>query len=384
MLLTRYAVTSFTSFFVTLSALPAQLVREGVPQSAAGTVTAVFLIATVAAQSLVPRLRAAIGMTPILAGSLVLLGAPSLLLVVDGNLVWVMAISVLRGMGFGGVTVLGSSLTANLFPVEQRGEAIGIYGLAIAVPSLVALPAGVALVATDHFTVVALLGASALLGLPGVRALGRAAASHAPSEGVSNEGTGIPGSRRRALLAAIPPSVVLLVVTVAGGGFLTFLPIVRPVGALATSALLVWGLTGAVARWGAGRMADRSGLRHLLPGASVISAGGIAIVVLGLVLGHGVPSWTLVLLGSAVLGIGYGAIQNLTLVAAFSRARQREPTTVSAVWNAAFDAGTALGAGLVGALTVVLSVPAALAATAVLIVASLPLAVRSSASPSPS
>ena len=39
-------------------------------------------------------------------------------------------------------------------------------------------------------------------------------------------------------------------------------------------------------------------------------------------------------------------------------------------------AGTAIGSGLVGALTVVMAIPGALALTTTLIVASLPLAVR--------
>jgi hypothetical protein len=102
----------------------------------------------------------------------------------------------------------------------------------------------------------------------------------------------------------------------------------------------------------------------------------MAVVVLGLLTGDG-ASWVLTLVGSAVLGTGYGAAQNLTLVAAFARARQRETATVSSVWNVGFDTGTALGAALVGGLTAAIDVPGALAVTAVLVAASLPLAVSS-------
>jgi len=118
----------------------------------------------------------------------------------------------------------------------------------------------------------------------------------------------------------------------------------------------------------------------LLPSASVLSVLGIGVVVIGLLL-RGDVSWVVTLIGSAVLGTGFGATQNLTLVAAFARARQKQTETVSSLWNIGFDTGTALGAGLVGALTVVIAIPDALALTALLVVASLPLAVRSGRPP---
>jgi predicted MPP superfamily phosphohydrolase len=46
--------------------------------------------------------------------------------------------------------VLGALLAAAVAPPERRGEAIGLYGLAIAVPNLIAVPAGVALVLAGH------------------------------------------------------------------------------------------------------------------------------------------------------------------------------------------------------------------------------------------
>jgi predicted MFS family arabinose efflux permease len=143
--------------------------------------------------------------------------------------------------------------------------------------------------------------------------------------------------------AALAPSGVLLVVTLAGGGLVTFLPIERPDGVLATAALLVFGLTAALSRWRTGALADRTGTRLLLPLTLLLSAGGMAVVALGLAAGAG---W--VLAGAAVFGAGYGAVQNLTLLAAFARAGEAGATTASAVWNASFDAGTAIGALVLG------------------------------------
>ena len=102
---------------------------------------------------------------------------------------------------------------------------------------------------------------------------------------------------------------------------------------------------GAVTRWRAGMLADRLGSRLLLPIAMVVSAVGMALTAVGLWTG---PAW--VLIGAAVFGAGYGATQNLTLLAAFARAGEGGTTTASAMWNIAFDAGIATGALALGFL----------------------------------
>jgi predicted MFS family arabinose efflux permease len=246
-----------------------------------------------------------------------------------------------RGAGFAVLTVLGATLTAQVAPPARRGEAIGLYGLAIAVPNLVAVPAGAALVLDGHGAWVAWLAAAPVLGVPLVRRLVRAAPPSPPPD----RGTG-----RGAVRAAVVPSVVLFVTTVAGGGVVTFLPIERPDGALATVALLVMGVTAAGSRWRAGLLADRIGNRLLLPAAVLIAAAGLVVLAAGLSLGGAAVAAAVVVAGAAVFGAGFGAAQNLTLLATFARAGERRATTASAFWNAAFDAGTGAGAFALGPL----------------------------------
>ena len=170
-------------------------------------------------------------------------------------------------------------------------------------------------------------------------------------------------------MAALAPSVVLFVVTLAGGGLVTFLPIERPDGALATAALLLFGLTGAVTRWRAGLLADRFGSRRLMPLALCLGAVGLVVVAAGLVAGD---AWVLV--GAAVFGAGFGAVQNLTLLAAFARAGEGGATSASAMWNASFDAGTAAGALGLGIVAVGIGLPWTYVLVAALLVAALPVA----------
>lgn len=360
------SLLGFSSFCLTLASLPSWAVSGGVATGAAGLVTAVMLASTVATQAVVPALLTRFGTARTLVGGLLTLGGPAPLLAATQDLGPLLAISAARGTGFAVLTVVGATLTAGVAPAGRHGEAVGLYGLAVALPNLAAVPAGVALTQAGAFVWVAALSASPLLGIPAAVALGRSVPSSRAADGSASHGA--------AVRAAVAPSVVLLAVTVAGGGLVTFLPIERPTGLVATLALLAFGATGALTRWRAGVLADRIGSRVLLPASVTAAAAGMAVLVLGLLAGPG--AGLVVTLGAALFGAGYGAVQNLTLVIAFARAGPGRTATASAVWNAAFDAGTGIGALAVGALAASgTGIPGAFAVSAVLVALCLPLTV---------
>jgi len=351
----------FASYCLTLGSLPVYAVSGGAAASSAGVVTAIFLAVTIAVQLMVPSLTARFGVGPVLVAGLLAMGLPSPFYVLGDSVQWISALSAVRGAGFAVLTVLGATLAAQVAPPERRGESIGLYGFAIAVPNLIAVPAGVALVLDGHIAWVSWLAASPVLGAFLVPLLVR---STAPQPG-----PGAAGTRRAAVAAALAPSLVLFVVTLAGGGLVTFLPIERPDGVVATVALLLFGLTGAVTRWRAGMLADRLGGRRLLPLALVVSAAGMALTAAGLWAG---PAW--VLIGASLFGAGYGATQNLTLLAAFARAGEAGTTTASAMWNIAFDSGIATGALVLGFLAAGIGLDRTYVVVAVLLAAAVPLA----------
>jgi predicted MFS family arabinose efflux permease len=354
-------VLGFASYCLTLASLPVYAVAGGADESTAGIVTAVFLVVTIAVQVAIPALTARFGVGRVLVAGLIAMGVPSPFYVLDDGLAWICALSAVRGAGFAVLTVLGATLAAQVAPPDRRGESIGLYGLAIAIPNLVAVPAGAALVLGGHVAWLSWLAASPVLGALLVPLLIR---SIGPQPG-----PGPAGSGRAAVLAALAPSAVLFVVTMAGGGLVTFLPIERPDGVLATVALLVFGVTAAVTRWRAGTLADRLGTGRLLPSALAVAAVGLVITAAGLGAGAG---W--VLAGAAVFGAGFGAAQNLTLVAAFARAGESGMTTASAMWNASFDAGTATGALVLGLVAAGIGLDWTYVVVAALLAAAVPLA----------
>ncbi len=378
---------AFLSFFLTLSALPLYAISIGTGTGAAGVVTTVMLATTVGTQTLVPALVNRFGLVPVLAAGLLLLGAPAPLYLLGKQFAAVLIISGVRGMGFAVITVLMPLVAGRLVAAPRRGEAIGFYGLAIAVPNLIGVPLGVALTAAGSFGWVACAAASPVLALPLLRPIARSlapidarGASAGKAVGAAADAPARSGSALRAIAGV---TVVLFVVTFAGGGVFTFLPVAASSGALATVGLLVFGVTGALARWRAGSLADRRGSRTMLPVAVLLAAGGVGLLGFGLA---GAPA-VVVLIAAAVLGLGYGAVQNLSLLAAFDRAGPRHQAVVSAAWNAAYDAGTAAGAVLVGLLAASgrtggtgvgagVGFSWSFGACAVLIVLTLPLALR--------
>jgi predicted MFS family arabinose efflux permease len=149
------------------------------------------------------------------------------------------------------------------------------------------------------------------------------------------------------------------------------LPIVRS-ELVATVGLLVFAVATALARWQAGAQVDRPRRTWLLAGACAIAVAGLLALAAGL---RG-SSDGVVLAACALLGLGYGAIECLTLVYSFARTPSSERPVASAVWNGAFDAGTATGAVVIGALSATgLGVGGTFAVLAVVLAAVMPAAV---------
>jgi hypothetical protein len=238
---------------------------------------------------------------------------------------------------------------------------IGVYGLAVAVPNLVLLPAGVPLVGLVGFTPVLLLAALPVLGIPAAVRLGNLVeAAAAKAAATEQDRSVVAPETRQGLLAAVgPPTIVLLSATLAGGALLTFIPQVTSSG-LAGLALLLMGVAAAAARYGAGHLADAgpdAGQPWLAP-LLLLTAAGTAVCAWGS--RDDLADWWL-LAGGMLAGAGYGALQNLTLVSAFHRAGPGRVDQTSTVWNAGFDGGTAIGSVMVGVLASAWGFPTAFA-----------------------
>jgi MFS family permease len=340
-LLVRFVsiVGSSVGFYLPLSVVP--LVAEGAGSaSSAGLATVALLLATVACELVTPRLVRLVGYRWALSGGLLLLGAPTVVLVVAASTPAILAVSVLRGIGFAVSVTAGGAVTASLIPSERRGEGLALVGIVGGVPGMLALPAGVWMAARWGYapvfvatTVATLLALVSVPGLPTRSFAGRA----------DDDALGVvTGLRSRAIRR---PAAIFAGSTAAVGILVTFLPLALngTQAWVAAAALLGQPAASTAARWYAGRIGDRRGQACLLVPGLVLAVCGMA--------GIGCLHSPAAVIGGAVLfGVGFGVLQNATLCLMFARAPKGSEGAVSAIWNAAYDLGMAvgaLGAGLV-------------------------------------
>jgi predicted MFS family arabinose efflux permease len=335
MILTLFvSVFTMVGFYLLLSVVPLYAEEAGGGSSGAGLATAAFMLSTVLAQAWMPRVLARFGYRAVMAAGLLLLGLPAFLYVPLGEVPAILAVTLARGAGFGVVIVALAALVVELAPPGRRGEALGLYGVVLTLPSIFCAALGLWIVESFGYGPVFLAGAlTPLLGF--VAALGISV----PEGREEWSGAGLLSGLRRGPLLRI--FLLFASCTAASGVVITFLPLAAPGPGLfsAATALLLLGGASTFSRWWAGRFGDRRDARLLLaPGLVFAALGMVALSLKGFAL-----------LGGALLfGAGFGMLQNASLLLTMERVPKEEYGLGSTLWNLAFDAGTGAGAFVFG------------------------------------
>lgn len=355
-------------FAAVLPLVPLWAVRGGAGEFGAGSTTAAFMLTTVLTQLAMPRILDHGGYRWAFPVGSLIMGLPAPLFALSTDLAPLIAISAVRGVGFGMASVAGTALAARLVPPEQVGRATGYYGLAVGLPQVLILPGGVAL-ALD-------LGFDTAFWLTGLCSLIGAALS-----------AGIwfaDGGRNRPLLSAAPrspaaagrgaslaaPLVLMLLTASSAGAVVTFVAVpLADTPWLVGATLAAYAATVVVGRWSAGASYDRYGRTLLLLPGMAAAVCGTALIAVGL---WGQAGW--VLAGAALFGLGFGAVQNETVTLMLNRAGPTGQGRASAVWNIGYDAGAGAGAMALGLFIQTLGYGPAFAVLAVALAAVLPLA----------
>ena len=369
---------ALTSFYLLLSVTPMYAAGTGAGSAGAGLVTSVLLLGTVAAELAAPVLMRRYGYWAMLVTGALLLGVPALALLPGGSLVVIVAVSAVRGLGFGLCTVMTGALTAVLLPPDRRGEGLGLFGVVATAPGIVALPGGVWLAGhTGMATVIVMAAATALVPLtvfPWLAGRPGAQKQEAASTGSGRPDGLLAGLRQPGQLR---PFLIFAASTVAAGVVVSFLPLATGVsGNVAAAGLLAQALTATVGRWWAGRRGDRTGhARLLVPALAIASLGMITMLWLA--------SPAAVIAGMCLFGVGFGIGQNATFTLMIDRMPPSGAGTASALWNLAYDGGYGAGPAAFGLLVGHTGYPAAFALTAALMLAALPAARRERSAAAP-
>jgi predicted MFS family arabinose efflux permease len=366
----------FSGYAVLLTVAPLWAVEGGATTAGSGLVNGVLLLFTVLTQLLVPRALRRFGWGPVLAVGLALLGVPGVLMALDDGLGVVLALSAVRGVGFGVLTVTGSAAVAALVGAERRGEAIGAYGLAVAFPNLVLLPAGPWIAENVGYWVAFTVSALPLVGIPAALRLASALRLGAPDLHPGASAAPDPADpESSAYRRLLSPMLLLLAVTLAGGAVITFTPQMVDSPTIAAGGLLLMGLSAALSRWRIGVLADRYGAHRFLVPLVPLTGLGMALVAWSVAGSDGVRAGAF-LVAMLLVGLCYGGLQNLTLVISFAAVSRRHHNLASAVWNVGFDAGTALGSVAVGVIAQLTSFTTAFLVAGAIALATFPLALR--------
>jgi MFS family permease len=380
---------ALTSFYLLLSVTPMYAASDGAGSAGAGLVTGVLLLGTVAAELASSMLMRRYGYRIVLAAGAVLLGVPTLALLSRGSLALIVAVSAVRGLGFGLSTVVTGAMTAMLVPPDRRGEGFGLAGVVETVPGVVALPGGLWLAGhAGSAVVVGLTAATALLplaafgSLPGARdRVGAQTGAEAGAQTGAEAGAG--RGQAAGLLAGLRhsgqrrPALMFAASTVAAGVVASFLPLAAGVSAsTATAGLLAQALTATIGSLWAGRRGDRHGhARLLVPGLAVGSLGMTAMIWL--------TSPAAVVAGMCVFGFGFGISENATFTLMIERAPASGLGTASALWSLAYDVGYGAGPAAFGLVVGHTGYAAAFAMTGALMLVALPIARRERAAEGP-
>ncbi len=342
------------SMYLLTSVVPLYLAASGSGGIGAGLSTGAMMLSAVGTELLVPRALARWGYQVVLGLGLILLGAPSLVLLFTASLPIVLGVCVVRGAGLAILVVGAVALVAEVSPADRRGEAFGVYGLAVGLPAVIGLPLGVYLTNVVGFD--ALFVLAAVTSCAGLVALGGMPRTTSIEEQHVKVLGGLRGS------GLLMPTFVFAAVTIAAGISVTFLPlaVAEDKHSLVAAALLMQAITAPAARWLAGRYGDRVGPAKLLPPALILAAlGAGALVFIGTAVA--------IVVGSTLFGIGFGAAQNLTLTLMYNRVPKSRYGQVSALWNLAYDGGWGIGAIIFGAVVAGTGYPLAFGLTAAVV-----------------
>src|ERR671910_3870498 len=245
-LLTFVAFAALFGFQLLLSVVPLYADGAGGGSSGAGLATAAFMLSTVLTQIQMPRILGRYGYPRALAGGLLFLGVPAFFYAYAQTVAPILVVTLVRGVGFGIITVVFAALIGELAPPDRRGEALGLLGVAITLPTIFCNALGLWLAGGFGFGIVFLLGGfSPLLGLgmiPWIRF-----ATPARKEGEEG-GAGFFAGLGRGPLRRI--FILFAATTMAAGVVLTFLPLAITESGVfsAASALLVFGITTTASR----------------------------------------------------------------------------------------------------------------------------------------
>lgn len=313
----------------------------GAGDVAVGVVVGCFAFAAVVGRPIGGRLADARGRRTLhVTGSLIAVVAGLLLFLPWGVPGLVLARLVL-GVGDGWVFTAGATWIVDLAPTSRRGQAIGLFGLAIWGGLTVGPLCGELLLALGSYE--AVWAFSAVMPL-----LGAAFASRLPD---AHQPVVVGADEERAPLVPRPVVLPGFALALANAGYGTMAGFVvlhlddRGVGH-GTAVFTAFAASVVLSRLVLSSLPDRLGAQRTAVGAAVAEAVGLALVAVA-------GSLPVAFAGAVVMGAGFSLLFPSLAVLAVERAGEARRGAALGAFTAFFDLGVGIGAPLAGAIAAV-------------------------------
>lgn len=329
----------FGTFFITYATLVTTGQHMGLTAVTAGTVLTVMMVAVVAVQPLVPLLNNRLGSRWTFLMALGLQASGHLLSFLPlAPVVTLMTSSVIGGLGFGILVVIGTAVVPSTVPPNRLGRALGFYGATTAAATAVAAPLGlwlITLVSAAGFRwlnfVLVMLALPAILTVP-KREVTQQQGPHSSQQRHAESRSQM---QLTGLVAVLLPTALILTVF---GLVLAF----GPAADHASPALYIAAIQVFVV---IGRFLSSASLDRHSPVTVMLF--GLATALFGLTFAAILPAGWWLGFAMAILGFGTGSVQAASLLMAFRQAGSANRGSVA--WNMTFDIGLGF-AGLVGGI----------------------------------
>lgn len=258
---------AFAAFSIMLPIAPLAVLDAGGSKVVAGVATTAFMVVTVLTQLATATLISRFGYRRVMLVATAFLSMPALIQVFVTDPWGIVAISALRGIGFGTVCVTQYALVAKLVPEGMFGRASGAIGVAAGFAQMATLPLGVIVITTAAgfhgayliTAIVGLAGLAVCFFVPEPAQTRRAPQTRTREEPTSQPGQQKERDHRGGLIKLFAlPACALASVSMSYGAISSFLPDTAAamdptVGAMLAGIMLsVIGGAQMVARYAAG------------------------------------------------------------------------------------------------------------------------------------
>lgn len=332
----------FYSLLTTVS--PFVIERFGRSQSEAGLAVGIFVLTAVVARLFAGKIVDLLGRKQILLIAAALFFLAVVAYQFASTFALFLVIRGLHGFAFGFLTTAANAIMADVVPNERRGEGTGYYATAMNIAMAIGPFLGLLMMRISTFEMfVWLLAVAAFCNAFGFLLKPLAHQTTVPTKETAKMAFSISDMFER---NALPISICIFVLGLGYSSLLTYLGSYTEeigVAEVATYFFVVYAAALVVTRPFTGRLFDRLGENKL-------TYPMLVLIVLGFfVLSQASSGW-MILVASALIGIGFGTVQSNYLAIAIREAMQGRKATATSTFYILLDLAIGIGPYLYGLL----------------------------------